>query len=227
MVDQRKITLDIKDFESTFGDYYEEDAFNALIVGGFTLAEGSTYASWDAENPDFVLGVVLTKAEGYHVGVYPIRWEDADDNYEISVTPLKGFFTISKAENEWLKHFSLESMNEGETPDAELLSATAKFGKVTVKYYYDALCLFEVTDELNALSKSTYYAKITVDDTLDYTGLEEVKAFVVNESFLVVNGTLDVTLYLCIFASQFIILTFALIFIRRRKTKDDEPKGMK
>ncbi len=227
VVDQRKITLDIKDFESTFGDYYEEDAFNALIVGGFTLAEGSTYASWDAENPDFVLGVVLTKAEGYHVGVYPIRWEDADDNYEISVTPLKGFFTISKAENEWLKHFSLESMNEGETPDAELLSATAKFGKVTVKYYYDALCLFEVTDELNALSKSTYYAKITVDDTLDYTGLEEVKAFVVNESFLVVNGTLDVTLYLCIFASQFIILTFALIFIRRRKTKDDEPKGMK
>ena len=118
-------------------------------------------------------------------------------------------------------------MNEGETPDEELLSATAKFGEATVKYYYDELCTSEVTGELSSLPKGTYYAEIKVEGTNNYYGLQERKEFVVNENFLVVNGGLDVTLYVCIFASQFIILTFALIFIRRKKAKNGEPKEMK
>ncbi len=234
VIEQREIRLDIQDCESVFGDIYEESDFNQRIQNSYKLASGSSLAPWDESDETFKLGVVLTKTGDYHAGIYPITGRDTDSNYAISFTPLKGFYTITRATNEWNKHFTLKSMNEGETPDEDLITATAKFGDVTITYYYDENLLFPVestgtvnSTDLSTYPKSTYYAKVTVEGCADYTGLEEKVSFVVNESFLVINGGLDITLYVCIFASQFIILTCALIFLRPRKKKEEDAEAAK
>ncbi len=229
-VARREVTIKVHKQSSTYGDVIEE-----LDGSDLTLWEAENLAPWHTADPYAALGIQLkydpevldiTQA---HAGTYlnAIKAIPTQNTDNYTFIYQYGTHEVEKAKNYWITQFSLESMNEGDTPDETLLSASARFGTATVKYYYDESCLQEVTGELSTLPKNTYYAKITVDGTDDYTELKEIKAFVVNESFLVVNGALDVTLYVCIYASQFIILTFALIFLRRKKADEQVAEEMK
>ena len=103
---------------------------------------------------------------------------------------------------------------------------TAKWGngKAKIEYYLDEemTVLADFDDIVNATA-GTYYVKVTVDESLNWK--QAVTSFVITVvNQLSLPDGLDITAYVMIYASQFVILTLALIFIRRWKRRNKRNK---
>ncbi len=198
-ITQREIEVRMDDLTSYYGERYKDFTFTQT---GGSFAPGETLAD---------LKIVGTKAGGADAGEYAIYGEDVDPNYHITVLP--GTYTILQAINEWYGDFSFGGWGAGDPPkDPDLPGA--KFGDIEVRYYYDEACTQEIED-LAALPEGEYFIKLTVDETRNYTGLSATYNFPVEH-------VIDATLYVILFVSQFVILTGALIFIRRKKSDEDK-----
>ena len=196
---QRKITVQIDDQTSYYGDEFK--ALTYRLVGG-SFAQG--------ENEQ-TLNIPTLFTGGPDVGIYPITGTDEDPNYEITVLP--GKYTILQATNQWLTEFAFGGWAEGQKPKSPELP-DVKFGAVETSYFYDEECT-EAIEDLSALMEGEYFIKLKVAETANYTGLEMTYKFGIEH-------TIDATLYVILFSSQFLILTLALIFIRERRKKNKE-----
>ena len=88
-------------------------------------------------------------------------------------------FTVDRATNEFVGSYERDGWTYGDAASAETLP-TAKFGTVTVTYYTDAECKEQYLGTFGrSTAAGTYYAKVTVAETNNYTALEEVKSFTV------------------------------------------------
>ena len=88
-------------------------------------------------------------------------------------------FTVNQATNEFVGSYERDGWTYGDAASNETLP-TAKFGTVTVTYYTDAECKEQYLGTFGrATAADTYYAKITVAETNNYNGLEEVNSFTV------------------------------------------------
>ncbi len=217
-IEQKEITVHIDDKSSEYGS-----ATEALTAGEIEgLVEGDD------------LGLSLRVEWGddlawHNVGDYAIVGGYENRNYLVEFDgswnegdTVGGKYTVYKAENLWLKEYSGDGtvvqgngLGEGEAPQA-------KFGEAVIRYYYDEACTQEIEGDLSELGVGVYWAKATVADTLNYGKAETVFAVEVLSSFIYPNGALDVSLFVSIFASQFVIGICALLFVRRRKNKKNQ-----
>lgn len=88
-------------------------------------------------------------------------------------------FTVDRATNAFVGSYERDGWTYGDSASAETLP-TAKFGTVTVTYYTDAECKEQYLGTFGmSTAAGTYYAKVTVAETNNYNGLEEVNSFTV------------------------------------------------
>lgn len=103
-------------------------------------------------------------------------------------------FTITQAANTWETEYARLGWTFGETPSAETLPA-AKFGTAVVKYYTDEACTNEFIGDFSATtSAGTYYVKVTVAGTADYTALDKKYSYTIQKAKLdkpTANATFD------------------------------------
>ena len=101
---------------------------------------------------------------------------DAISGYEI------GRFTILQAENSFTKNLSIEDWSYGDTPNAP--NAAAKFGELTYSYSTDEDGTYTADQPTNA---GTYWVKATVEETKNYTGLEDKIQFTISSEISTVD----------------------------------------
>lgn len=221
-IDKKGITVRIDDQSSEYGS-----ATAALTSGEIEgLVEGDD------------LGLSLRVEWGddlawHNVGEYAIvgTYDNAnylvtfDGTWSVDDKIIGGTYTVYKAKNLWLKEYSGDGtvvqgngLGEGEAP-------VAKFGEAVIRYYYDEACTQEIEGDITELAAGIYYAKATVADTSNYSDAETKFAIEVLSNFIYPNGGLDVTLFVCIFASQFLVGIYALLFVRRRKNKKNQSQS--
>ncbi len=162
--------------------------------------------------------------EWHNAGVYAIQ--GVYDNPDYAVTfkgdmGAYGKYTIEKAENRFVKEYNGngtvyigDNFRDGDLP-------TALWGNdsLYLEFYLDAEMNHKAdfTDILDATA-GTYYVKVIVDENINWKGATTSFALNIVDGMTFSDG-MDVTAYVCVFASQFIILACALIFIRRKKDK--------
>ena len=159
----------------------------------------------------------------HNAGVYRIEASAANPNYALAVEGTldgAGAYTILKVRNAWRKEYSVERVQQGEAPDPELLPE-AEWGDVIIKYYMDEACTQELDRDIADADMGTYFVRVTVLDTINWDGLESVYSVEVFNDFLNIQET-DITAYVCLFASQFIIGLFALLFVGRKKKQKNK-----
>ena len=100
-------------------------------------------------------------------------WSD-ETTAAINVT-----WKITQAQNGFVTHYDRNDWTYGDAASAETLP-TMNFGIPTVSYYTDAECKEPYLGTFGmSTAAGTYYAKVTVAETNNYTALEEVKSFTV------------------------------------------------
>ncbi|WP_416327735.1 MBG domain-containing protein [[Eubacterium] hominis] len=99
----------------------------------------------------------------------------SDDNYKSASTT--NVFTISQAENSWMKELDIKDWTYGKSPVKP--SATSKYGTVSFTYSDSKTGVFKSDVPENA---GTWYVKASVSETDSYKGLEEVKAFQIEKA---------------------------------------------
>ena len=91
-------------------------------------------------------------------------------------------FTVNKAANAFVGSYDRDGWTYGDAASAETLP-TAKFGSVTVTYYTNAECTEPYLGTFGmSTAADTYYAKVTVAETNNYTGLDETYSFTVDRA---------------------------------------------
>ncbi len=91
-------------------------------------------------------------------------------------------FTVNKAANEFVGSYDRDGWTYGDAASNETLP-TAKFGSVTVTYYTNAECTEPYLGTFGmSTAAGTYYAKVTVAGTNNYTGLDETYSFTVDRA---------------------------------------------
>lgn len=170
--------------------------------------------------------------EWHNAGVYAIKGVWDNPNYAVTFKGALGEFgayTVEKADNMFTKEYGGngtiylgDGYRNGDLP-------TALWGNdgLRLEYYLDeAMTQKADFDDILDAVEGTYYVKAIVDEGANWTNA--VTSFTVN----VVNERgfsdgMDITAYVCVFASQFIILACALIFIRRKKEKNKKTNTSK
>lgn len=221
-IKQKAITVHIDDRSSEYGS-----ATAALTSGEIEgLVEGDD------------LGLSLRVEWGddldwHNVGEYAIVGTYDNANYSVTFDgtwlvddkAIGGTYTVSKADNAWLSDYSGDgTIVQGTGFDAGEAPA-AKFGQTVLRYYYDEDCTQEIECDISELEVGTYYVKATVADTLNYSGVESKFVIEVLSSFIYPSKSLDISLFVCIFASQFVIGIFALLFVKRRKNNKNKSQS--
>ena len=219
-ISKRPVTVIIHNQSCEYGQYGASD-FLSLLLGTdkYHLKEGDKLA-YNEGLAD--LAIILSKAAGIDAGDYDITGISLNGNYDVTFE--KGVYTIEKAINRWEREFRLKEMNEGDTPAEEDIRPIAKFaaaGEPVVKYYLDEACTEEYTADLSEAQAGTYYVVVTVADCNNWSKLEKSYSFVVNPSFAVVNNNLELWPYIVLWSSQIVALTLALIFIRKKRKKQN------
>lgn len=219
----RPVTVTVKSFLETWtGELTEETLIGKLDFD----CDETVLAPWDSKA---TLGILLLKDLGTDVNTYAVHAENLNHNYEVTFVFLdeRGenevselTFRIQKGFNSWLTHFTLTSINEGDMPENYM--PTSKYGTPYLKFYTDAACTQEFEGTLDEMPHGTYYVQEVVDGTNNYYEIAHVHTLEVGETFFGPNRTIDIGLYVTIYASQFVALTIALIFIRRRKQKGNK-----
>lgn len=115
-------------------------------------------------------------------GTYYVTVRVAGTNNYTEIVDKTHSFTVNKANNEWIGSYERDGWTYGDAASNETLP-TAKFGSVTVTYYTDAECKEPYLGTFGmSTAAGTYYAKVTVAETNNYTALEEVKSFTVGKA---------------------------------------------
>ena len=225
-VTPKEISVKIENHETYFGD---ELAALTFTVDEDTLAYGEVASD---------LLIELTRAEGETlygylcIGEYEISGASKNNNYTVEFE--NGIYTILRATNTWLREYEALEFPEGSLPPEEQLPV-ARFGLVYMYYTYDEAGeelivdllgdFGDSADVLRTLKPGTYYVHCLVRDNDNYRGLSESYTITVTPSFTVINGELDVGLYVVIWSTQVIALVGALLFMRRRKQKKATKKS--
>ena len=140
---------------------------------------------------------VIFNQGGINAGVYTVILLLKDyGNYTWADTGSMQYyleFLIVQATNEWVEQFEVRGSVTAGSGEMNITSPKAKFGDdgdIVIKYYSDANCTREVTEDYikNDAPFGTYYAKVTLAGTDNYTGLESVYSFSV-------TGNLTVKIY--------------------------------
>lgn len=204
----RPVTVRILDRSKTY------DGMNATVGNvkdvDWEIAQGDLIG-----NDSLGIGLLLM-GNGNNAGKYAIKGDWTNKNY--AVTFVGGEYSVLKSGNRWLKEFGLTEAVEGESITADLLPQ-AQWGDYSIVYYFDAECTREAGTDLSQLRAGTYFVRVFVTDTDNYAGLSSFYTINIQSDFLSMAGDMDITLYVAIFASQFVMLALGLIFIRRRKNK--------
>ncbi len=208
-VDRRAITVTVLDKEK----YYDRGAISVGSVEGedWTLTAGTMCA--------VPAGITLSVEAATDVDDYTIHGDYTNKNYD--VTFILGTYHILQAKNRWVHEFSVFEMEEGETLYEEQIP-TARFGNAVIEYFLDEACTRRFEGDIRDAKTGTYYVRVTVEGTKNYTELKDVYALRIIDSFLKTNANIDIAVYVLIFASQFVMLTLALIFCKRRKNKKQQ-----
>lgn len=112
-----------------------------------------------------------------NAGTYTVKIDiAASDKYDAISGYEIGRFTILQAENSFTKNLSIEDWTYGDTPNAP--NAAAKFGTPTYSYSTEEDGTYTTTQPAKA---GTYWVKATVEETKNYTGLEDKIQFTVAE----------------------------------------------
>ena len=130
---------------------------------------------------DTELYVVTTNNGGTNAGEYDVLLTLADDgnykwatgNADDAVRTIK--FVINKATNEWTTALDMAGWTYGNTASDPV--AEAEFGAVAFAYATTEDGVYESAKPVNA---GTYWVKVTVAETADYTGLTAKKSFVID-----------------------------------------------
>ncbi len=80
-------------------------------------------------------------------------------------------FTIAKAQNEWVTSSAMEGWKYGSSAIVPVIG-TAKFGTPVVRFYSDEACTQGETI-VRPTGIGTWYMKVTVEGTTNYSGLEQ------------------------------------------------------
>ncbi len=163
----------------------------------------------------------------HNAGVYAIEGVWDNPNYAVTFKGdlgEHGKYTIEKADNLFTKEYDGngtvymgDNFRDGDLP-------TALWGNdsLRLEFYLDDAMTHKAdfADILDA-EAGTYYVKVIVDEADNWKGT--VTSFTLNVvDALSFSDGMDVTAYVCIFMSQFIILACALIFIKRKKDKKNK-----
>ncbi len=215
VVSPKPITVHVDDKTTNYGEDLLE------------LTHSEIEGVLDGDELGFALSVLWGEGQDdltwHNAGVYRIEASLTNANYALTVEGSlgdAGAYTILKVRNSWLKEYSVERLQQGYEPDPELLPE-AEWGEVIIKYYYDKECTQELDRDIKDARMGTYYVKVTVLDTINWDGLESFYTVEVYNDFLNIGET-DITLYVCLFASQFLIGLFALLFVGRRKKEKNK-----
>lgn len=210
VVSPKPITVHIDDKTQNYGEDLLE------------LTHGAIEGVLEGDDLGFALSVQWGEGqEGltwHNAGVYRIEASAANPNYALVIDGTlddAGAYTILKVRNSWLREYAVERLQQGDEPDPELLPE-AEWGDVIIKYYLDEACTQELDRDIRDADRGTYYVKVTVLDTINWDGLESDYIIEIFNDFLNIDGT-DITAYVCLFAAQFPIGLFALLFVGRKK----------
>lgn len=134
-------------------DTPEDERFRVVVNDGGTVV-GEYYVVFE-----------LTNADNY-------RWEDSD-GYTVIV-----YYNVVQAANEWVETYEIEGWTIVAGAGSIIVNRqpVSKFGEPQIKFYRDAGCTLEITEEgiSTSATMGTYYVKVTVDETPNYGGLEFV-----------------------------------------------------
>ena len=155
----------------TYGDAASKETLPTMNFGIPTVSYFTDEARTQPYTGDFNQ---YTPAGTYYVTVRV----EGTNNYTEIVDETHSF-TVNQATNEFVGSYERDGWTYGDAASAETLP-TAKFGTVTVTYYTDAECKEQYLGTFGmSTAAGTYYAKVTVAETNNYTALEEVKSFTV------------------------------------------------
>lgn len=155
----------------TYGDAASKETLPTAKFGIPTVSYFTDEARTQPYTGDFNQ---YTPAGTYYVTVRV----EGTNNYTEIVDETHSF-TVDRATNAFVGSYERDGWTYGDAASAETLPA-AKFGTVTVTYYTDAECKEQYLGTFGmSTAAGTYYAKVTVAETNNYTALEEVKSFTV------------------------------------------------
>lgn len=97
-------------------------------------------------------------------------------NGNLDTTAYVHDFTIETANNAWITEYSRSNWRSGNSASAEVMPK-AKFGQPTITYYTDKACTKPYTGDFNDAEVGTYYAKVVVEGTENYTKIEKIYLF--------------------------------------------------
>lgn len=106
-----------------------------------------------------------------------------------AVTSADWTFTIAQASNEWIDKLSITSWTYNETMNHP--EAVSKFGDVQFTYGTQENGPYTSSVPINA---GTYYVKASVNETDNFTGLEEKASFTIHKAIPVLEEITDLTL---------------------------------
>ena len=155
----------------TYGDAASKETLPTAKFGSVTVTYYTDADRLIAYNGAFDQN---TPAGTYYVTVRV----EGTNNYTEIVDETHSF-TVNQATNAFVGSYERDGWTYGDSASAETLPA-AKFGTVTVTYYTNAECTEPYLGTFGmSTAAGTYYAKVTVAETNNYTALEEVKSFTV------------------------------------------------
>lgn len=118
-----------------------------------------------------------------NAGTYTVKIDiAASDKYDAISGYEIGRFTILQAENSFTENLSIEDWTYGDAPKAP--NAAAKFGELTYSYSTDEDGTYTADQPTNA---GTYWVKATVEETKNYTGLEDKIQFTISSEISTVD----------------------------------------
>ena len=155
----------------TYGDAASKETLPTVNFGIPTVSYFTDEARTQPYTGDFNQ---YTPAGTYYVTVRV----EGTNNYTEIVDETHSF-TVNQATNAFVGSYERDGWTYGDAASAETLP-TANFGSVTVTYYTNAECTEPYLGTFGmSTAAGTYYAKVTVAETNNYTALEEVKSFTV------------------------------------------------
>ena len=158
----------------TYGDAASKETLPTMNFGIPTVSYFTDEARTQPYTGDFNQ---YTPAGTYYVTV---RVEGTNNYTEI--VDERHSFTVNKAANEFVGSYERDGWTYGDAASTETLP-TANFGSVTVTYYTNAECTEQYLGTFGmSTAAGTYYAKVTVAGTNNYTGLDETYSFTVDRA---------------------------------------------
>ncbi len=158
----------------TYGDSASTETLPTMNFGIPTVSYFTDEARTQPYTGDFNQ---YTPAGTYYVTVTV----EGTNNYTEIVDETHSF-TVDRATNEFVGRYERDGWTYGDAASAETLP-TAKFGSVTVTYYTNAECTEPYLGTFGmSTAAGTYYSKVTVAETNNYTDLEATYSFTVDRA---------------------------------------------